>query len=699
VHAESLLSLSIEVASEQSVQGVLDKIVHGLAAQPQIALSRIWLLMPGDLCDSCYMRAECRDQTQCLHLVASASSVLRSDTDWSSIEGSSIEGHFQRVPLNTLSVGVIAATGVSALIEGCVAEGDWIARPDWAKSEGICSFSGHPLTFRGEVLGVLAVFGRQPLDKEDSAWLRIFANQAAVAIANARAFEEQTRINEQLRNEITERQHIENALRDAHAELGRIIDSIPLMVAMTSSDGTVGFINKRWQEYTGLTSQEGFADTWTTLHPDERARVLNAWQIAIDTGEPFLQEIRLRRADGAYLWFQQHALPHRDQSGKVIRWYVTVTNIEDRKQAEKAVREREQNLRLMVNSIPGMLATMTAAGAVEFVNQPILDYFGKTLEEIQNWAPLVHPDDRERALATWGHSIATGAPYLMEHRLLRADGMHRWFVSRGLPFRNTDGQILRWYVLVIDIDDTKRAEEALRQSQTELAHVNRVMTMGELASSIAHEVNQPLSAVILNGNTCLRWLSRDQPNIEESREAVQRMIRDAKRASEVITRIRALSKKTSLTNERVDLNDVIREIAALAQLEIQRKRVIFRTELPHDLPAVLGDRVQLQQVILNLVMNGIDAMDAVTDRPRELLIETQNTGTDQVLVMVQDSGTGIDPQNAEHIFDAFYTTKPKGMGLGLSVSLSIIQNHGGRLWLAANDGPGTCFQFTVPKHS
>jgi C4-dicarboxylate-specific signal transduction histidine kinase len=251
---------------------------------------------------------------------------------------------------------------------------------------------------------------------------------------------------------------------------------------------------------------------------------------------------------------------------------------------------------------------------------------------------------------------------------------------------------------VTDVTESKKAQEALRASQAELAHVARVMTMGELAASIAHEVNQPLAGIVANGSACIRWLAGARPDLDEAREAAQRIVRDAKRAAEVIARIRALTRKAALEMARLDLNETIKEVVALAQGEMRKNRVALRLELLDDLPSVLGDRIQLQQLVLNLFMNGIEAMSAVADRPRELAVTTQNGETDQVLVTVRDSGVGLDPQGRERIFEAFYTTKPEGMGMGLSISQSIIQNHGGRLWAVANDGPGATFRFTVPKY-
>jgi C4-dicarboxylate-specific signal transduction histidine kinase len=249
-----------------------------------------------------------------------------------------------------------------------------------------------------------------------------------------------------------------------------------------------------------------------------------------------------------------------------------------------------------------------------------------------------------------------------------------------------------------DITERKRAEEALRKTQAELAHVTRVMTVGELTASIAHEVNQPLAGIVTNASACLRWLAADPPNLEEARDTARRLIRDGNRASEVVARIRALAKKTPMEKHLTDLNEAIQEVLALAQGEVRRSRVLLQTELAGDLPPVLGDRVQLQQVVLNLVVNGIEAMNAVQDRPRDLLIRTQRGKDDEVCVTVHDAGVGLNREDGERIFDPFYTTKRDGMGMGLSISRHIVEDHGGRLWAVPGEGGGATFQFTIPKY-
>jgi signal transduction histidine kinase len=287
-----------------------------------------------------------------------------------------------------------------------------------------------------------------------------------------------------------------------------------------------------------------------------------------------------------------------------------------------------------------------------------------------------------------------------EFRVVLPRGTVKYLQAIRHPVVNDAGEVVKLVGTVIDITERKRAEQErgrLYQLEADLAHINRVSMMGELTASIAHEVNQPLSGVVSNGSACLRWLAGDVPNVEEAREAAGRIVRDGKRAGEVIARIRALTKRATTPREKLDLNETIREVLAMVGDEAKKKSVITRTQFADDLSPVSGDRVQLQQVVLNLVMNATEAMSSVSDRARELLITTRNVGSDQVQVTVKDSGPGIDPNTLDKIFDPFYTTKPGGMGMGLSICRSILQAHGGRLWAAAKDGPGTTFHFTLPK--
>jgi C4-dicarboxylate-specific signal transduction histidine kinase len=282
----------------------------------------------------------------------------------------------------------------------------------------------------------------------------------------------------------------------------------------------------------------------------------------------------------------------------------------------------------------------------------------------------------------------------MEEALKRAhDDLEAKVEERTADLQRTNKE------LQTEITERKHAEEELQQAQAELAHVTRLTTLGELTASIAHEVNQPLAAVALNANACLRWLGGKAPNLHESHLALQRIIKEAERASEVIGRIRALAKKTPPRKDRVDINDVLLEVIALARGELRRNRVALHTQLAEGLPATLADRVQLQQVILNLIINGIEAMSGVSGGRRELLISSAKHEDTGILVAVRDSGVGLDSKDLDQFFNAFYTTKPDGMGMGLAISRTIIEAHGGRLWAMQNEDEGATIQFTLPLNT
>jgi PAS domain S-box-containing protein len=374
------------------------------------------------------------------------------------------------------------------------------------------------------------------------------------------------------------------------------------------------------------------------------------------------------------------------------------------------LQRESRKLRDVVETIPAIVLEAGPDGSGAFANRRWLEYTGSSQRQQGRFAPedpawrestCIHPDDLDKYVTCWHQAIATGQPLELELRLRRADGEYRWFLARHVPLRDVQGKPLRWFGTVTDIEDQKQAEqerERLRRLEADLAHINRVSVMGELAASIAHEVNQPLSGVVSNGGACLRWLAGDVPNLEEAREAARRIVRDGKRAGEVIARVRALTRRTAVPRGSLDLNETIREVLALVGNQAKRGNVMVRTQLADDLSPVLGDQVQVQQVLLNLIMNAIEAMSGVRDRAQELVITTRNLDRDQVQVTVEDSGAGLDPNTVQKLFEAFYTTKPGGMGMGLSICRSILQSHGGRLWATPKDGHGTMFCFTLPKY-
>jgi PAS domain S-box-containing protein len=368
----------------------------------------------------------------------------------------------------------------------------------------------------------------------------------------------------------------------------------------------------------------------------------------------------------------------------------------------RQLRREFKRLHDVIETIPGYVWSALPDGSVDFINKRWLDFSGFSLDQALGWgwAEAVHPDDRAGLIESWMAAFTSGKSMETEARVRSAEGHYRWLLIRNVPLRDARGKIVKWYGKSTDIDDRKRAEEErerLRHVEADLAHINRVSMMGELSASIAHEVNQPLTGIVSNGSACLRSLAGDSLDLDEARDAVRDIVRDGKRAGEVIARIRSLTKRAAPRNEKQDLNETIRDVLVLVGDEAKRRNVVIVTRFADDLSPVSGDRVQLQQVVLNLVMNGIEAMSGTDVEARQLAITTRNINEGEVQAIVQDSGTGIDPNTMSKIFDAFYTTKPAGMGMGLSICRSIIQSHGGRLWATANNGRGTSFHFSLPK--
>src|SRR5580700_10874816 len=697
----------------------------------------------------------------------------------------------------------------------------------------------------GEIGVIVAGSGRADFPEQaETLLLSVAANEAVIGLHEARLLLEQKRvageldrrveqrtaelaaINDELRKEIAERRRAEAALVENELNSRLILHSIPGLVCTMSPTGEVDRFNPQILEYFGKTLEE--LKSWATsdaVHPDDLPRVVAAFTHSITTGTPYDIEHRCRRADGVYRWFQARALPVRDTADRITGWYVLLTDIDDRKRAEDAIRASERDLNQIINAIPALAWTARPDGAAEFFNQHYLDYVGLSAEQAKDWgwAVAIHPDDLNDVIAWLRRMIASDQAAECEGRLRRFDGEYRWFLFRTNPQRDEFGKTFKWYGTKTDIDDRKRAEEELRRSQafiaegqrlarlgsfswrvesgqitwsdqlyrifefepgglvtlerigsrvhpedmpllgdmieraqraasdleyehrilmpnqsvkylhlvahgtqdqdglleyigavqditerrlaeealtqarSDLAHVTRVTSLGVLTASIAHEVNQPLSGIITNASTCLRMLAATPPNVEGARETAKRTIRDGNRASELIARLRALFSKKESTTEPVDLNDATKEVIALSLSELQRNRVILRREFADDLPVVIGDRVQLQQVILNLLRNASDAMRGVNDRPRQLQIRTERGEDDQVRLSVRDAGIGLDPQVMDRLFQPFYTTKNDGMGIGLSVSRSIIERHHGRLWAEPNDGPGATFSFSIPS--
>jgi len=511
--------------------------------------------------------------------------------------------------------------------------------------------------------------------------------------------------------DVTEQHLAKEALQKAFDEIKKsedrlrlVIDTIPTLVWRAGPDGIPDFLNQPSLDYTGISLDDAAVGWPRSFHPDDKKMMLQKWQRIRESGMPGELEARLRRQDGEYRWFLFRAEPLRDEAGNIVKWYGSSTDIEDRKLTEEALRESEQRFRDYAETASDWLWETGPDHRVTRVSE----HFGSVGVRPSSRIDMARWDfatDAESEPEKWRlHRAMLDAhqPFRdFVYRIASGSGAPVYIQTSGKPFYDANGNFLGYRGTGTDITATIRAdhaEEALREAQAALAHVTRVTTLGELTASIAHEVNQPLAAVVANAEACLRWLDRETPDLAAARRSAEWAINDGNRASEVIRRVRALANKTDIDKVPLDVNNVVRDVIALTQRELSSHGVSLRTELAAILPMILGDRVQLQQVIINLVMNGIEAMQPVTERQRELTIRSRQDETGQVLVSVTDCGVGISAENANRLFNAFFTTKSGGLGMGLSICRSIVEAHGGRLSASGNDGPGATFQFVLPVH-
>jgi PAS domain S-box-containing protein len=620
-----------------------------------------------------------------------------------------------------------------------------------------------------------------------------------------------------------ERKRVEEALQSSEDRLRLVINTIPTMAWSALPDGSWAFVNQRWSEYTGLPAKDSAGSGWQgAFRPEDIGSHMEKWGVSLTTGEPFENEARVRAADGEYRWFLIHGRPLRDDSGKIVRWYGTATDIEDRKRAEQALQRSEAYL------AEAQKITHTGSWAYDVANRRIAysseehhRLFGfdpaAGMPGAGDWARRIHPDDREAVMQAMEQTIRDRRDHELEHRVVHSDGTIRFIHTVGHPLLSPSGHVVEVVGTSTDITDRKREEylteqvserlpdlvsiigrdyryrranptyervwripaekvvgmqvgdvvgretfdrvvkpnldrcfagqevsfaewfdnpggrrywvvtysplkleseqvdaalavardlteqtmaaEKLRDAQIELAHVNRVATVGQLTASIAHEVNQPIGALVTNAYAASRMLRARPPDLDEVSDALGAIIKDGQRVSDVIQRIRALVRKAPAQADELNLNEVIIETVALAHSETLRNDVALQTQLAKDLPPIRGDRVQLQQVIMNLVMNAVEAMAAVNEGARDLQIATDKEREDHVSITVSDSGPILKPESLNRFFEAFYSTKPTGMGIGLSICRSIIEAHEGRIWATANVPRGAALHITLPASS
>jgi PAS domain S-box-containing protein len=505
--------------------------------------------------------------------------------------------------------------------------------------------------------------------------------------------------------DVTEGMRAEETVRRSEKELRDVIEAIPTCAWTAQPDGSVEFVNRHWREYTGLSREGSFGSGWqSAVHPEDMDRHVGMWRESVSTGDSFENEVRYRRSDGKYRWFLVRAVPLRDEQRNILKWYGISTDIDDRKRAEDALRRSEAFLAEAQRlSHTGSWRWDVSAGKV-VSSKECFGIFGvdPEIEEgsYTSFMERVHPEDRRKVEETVSAAVNQKKDWELECRLLLPGGVikHIHCISHC---RVSESAGVEYIGTAMDVTELRRGEEErerLRQVLADLAHVNRVTTMGQLTASLAHEIKQPIAAALTNAEICLDWLARarpDIPDIAEAQEAASRLIRDVTRASNIISRIGSLYKKSLPEWEWINLNELIREMIALLQKEAARYSISLHEDLANGLPKIMADRVGLQQVLMNLMLNGIEAMKDM-GAPGKLTISSHPNGDDQLLVSVADMGIGLRPENVEQIFSAFFTSKSQGTGMGLPISRSIIESHGGRLWATANRGPGATFQFVLP---
>jgi PAS domain S-box-containing protein len=500
----------------------------------------------------------------------------------------------------------------------------------------------------------------------------------------------------------------EAALRERERELSQLIDMVPSHLWRLSPDGEPTFFNKRMADFLGMDVADMASPGMSrldrliaTIHPDDAAGFSNALNRSLVGGERFAMRYRLRRADGVYHWMSSRAEPLRNEEGRIVQWYGLCHDIDDQVHAEDALRESERSLRQLIETLPALIYCAAPDGKPIYRSQQLREFLGFNLEDKDQGArsrlvgtldAIIHPDDLTVVKERYGHSLDTGEPYAMRHRLRRSDGEYRWVETRTAAMRNAEGAIVQWNGVCFDIEDQVQAQEELRLAQERLARASQAASLAELSASIAHEVNQPLAAVVANSHACQRWLNAEPPNLERAQKTVERITRDANSAADVVNRIRALFRQSAEARTDASITGVIAEAREVLAEEASRRGVRIDVTVASGLPAVQLDRVQIQQVLVNLIRNGLDAMNSSAS-PRIVSIRARRSDR-MIRIEICDRGPGV--AFPERIFEPFFTTKGDGMGMGLAICRSIVESHGGRLWAEKNEPRGAKFVFTLP---
>ncbi|MDS7598479.1 PAS domain-containing protein [Agrobacterium tumefaciens] len=506
--------------------------------------------------------------------------------------------------------------------------------------------------------------------------------------------------------DIEDQKVAELALRKRERELQVLIDALPVNIWCCDLNGHVTHFSKRLQDFFGCQLDDiPFEGRRVSrgnpglIHPDDAGLAEDLINHSIATGEPLSGRYRMRRNDGTYRWTEQRGELLCDADGNPVQWYGVAIDIDELKREEDYLRYREQELRLLVDAIPMMIWTVGNEKGITYFNKHLLKFTGiapdagdelRGLDATQAMSALVHPDDLPTLARLYEDNPGHESVVMMRFRLLRADGVYRWVEGRYAGLMDETG--LRQYGFLIDVDDEVQSQETLRNMQEKLGEASRAASLAELAASIAHEINQPLTAVLSNADACRRWLSRVPPNFERALSSADAMTDNAKDAAEIVSSIRALFRRTQRQRVVESPNAVIEEVTRMIGLSAVGSRIGIQTELDTALPPVAMDRVQIQQVLVNLIRNALEAVDAANNSAKPVTVRSKRDG-DKIMIEVIDEGIGLP--NEQRVTQAFFSTKERGMGMGLAICESVIEAHEGELWHKPNYPRGTVFSFSL----
>jgi PAS domain S-box-containing protein len=548
-----------------------------------------------------------------------------------------------------------------------------------------------PLSKQSRLVGILYLENNASphiFTKDRLSGLRILAAQAAISIENAGLF--------------ADIQKAQDRARRVGEEFRRAFDMIPALAWRASATGAIEMANKQWHDYTGISPEDALGETWMrAFHPEDLETVSGKWHHLVKFGASEEFEARMRRIDGEFRSFLIRVTPNRDEDGNLVNWYGTHTDVHDLKRAQDLLRKSEADLAegQRISHTGSWTWSSDTDGILWSEECARIFGFGPHERSVPYTALLehIHPEDRSFVDAQHEKAMNAAGDYSFEHRIILSDGSIKTVLSQGRMVRNAGNRVIEYVGTIMDITERKKSELQMREAQAALSRVARLTALGELTASIAHEVNQPLMAIVTNAAACSQWLT-DASNIPEARLAVKRIIRDGQRAGDVIGGIRALAKKAPAQMSAVDLNAAILEVLALTRNEFDRHGVLAVTDLAASTMPVLGDRVLLQQVILNLIMNALEAIDATAPQTRLITLRSRQGDPGYIWTTISDTGIGLEQTGTERIFESFFTTKPDGIGMGLSICRSIMEAHRGRLWASPGAPHGSEFHFTLPVY-